>query len=84
LPTFFYSLKLTLTNHTSYVRALPNDDIVSGSSDQTIRIRNSADSKLKTTITGHLYDVNALTCLPNGDVVSGSTDQTIKIWNKIN
>jgi WD40 repeat protein len=56
-------------------------DIVSGSADSTIRIRNDGTSE--STLTDHTDTVRALTTLSNYDIVSASDDLTIKIWSKI-
>ena len=62
---------------------LPNGNIVSGSSDKTIKIGNSSSFKLIATLIGHSAAVFALTILHNGNIVSGSEDNTIKIWESI-
>jgi WD40 repeat protein len=70
------------SNDVYAITTLPNGDLISGSSDKTIKIWNPNDGKLKRTINGHTHYVRALTTLPNGDLVSGSDDMTIKIWNQ--
>ena len=82
--TEYGALKRTLNGHTNRVYALttlPNGDLASASSDQTLKIWNPNDGNLKLTLNGHNSLVKALTTLPNGDLVSGADDKTIKIWN---
>jgi WD40 repeat protein len=62
--------------------ALPNGDLVSGSSDYMVNIWNPNDGKLKQTLKGHSR-VRQLITLPNGNLVSASADKTIKIWHFI-
>src|SRR5271163_3379531 len=74
-------LEYTLTGHTGQVKCLltlPNGDLVSGSSDNSIKIWK--DRNLINTLNGHIYTVSCLAVLLNGDLVSGSYDNTIKIW----
>jgi WD40 repeat protein len=58
-----------------------NDDIVSGSGDNTIKIWDSTDGSPKLTLTGHTNFVRFVTTLPNDDIVSGSSDNSIRIWD---
>ena len=45
----------------------------------------SKNGKLKTTLTGHAYDVDAVTFSPDGQTLaSGSRDGTIRLWNPQN
>jgi WD40 repeat protein len=63
----------------------PNgDQIVSGSSDHTIKIWDSVSGGCLHTLEGHEEPVTSVCFNPkNGDIVSGSTDGTIKIWNRL-
>ena len=75
----------TLTGHTNVVQALTvlqNGNLVSGSSDNTIKIWNPTTGALIQTLTGHTDWIWALTVLQNGNLVSGSLDNTIKIWEQ--
>ena len=60
---------------------LKNDDLATGSYDQTIKIWDIENGTVKKTLTGHTNCINRLILLENNDLVSGSTDKTIKIWN---
>ncbi|WP_052754371.1 WD40 repeat domain-containing protein [Calothrix sp. 336/3] len=78
----------TLTGHTASVNAvsLSHDDkyIVSGSSDNTIKVWELVTGKEILTLTGHSDWVNAVS-LSHDDkyIVSGSSDNTIKVWELI-
>jgi WD40 repeat protein len=57
------------------------DIIVSGSSDQTIKIWNYADGSCAKTLHGHTSCVLCLEMMPVGEtLLSGSRDFTIKLW----
>jgi len=76
----------TLTEHSESIESLAimpsNENIVSGSRDNTVKIWNSTTFQLIATLLGHTNWVNALAIIPsNENVVSGSNDKTIKIWN---
>ena len=60
---------------------LNNGDLVSGSSDNTIKIWNVETGTAKRTLTDHIKNFSTLNVLDNGDLVSGSYDGTIKIWD---
>ena len=78
-------LKVTLRGHNGDINALvvlPNGDLASGSSDDTIKIWNINSGTLKETLfSKDTGDVNALVVLQNGDLASGSTDNNIRIWS---
>lgn len=76
--------KKILFNHEDRVltiNVLKNGDLVSGSSDKTIKIWDKDTGKLKKTLTGHTDYVKQILVLPNGNLVSASFDFTIKVWN---
>ena len=60
---------------------LPNDQIVSGSFDKTIQIRNYETGNLVKKLTGHSEGVTCLAVLTNNQLVSGSIDSNLMIWN---
>jgi len=67
-----------------YSVAISSDSkyIVSGSSDDTIKIWNLNTGKLIKTLKGHIGSVNSVAITKdNKYIVSGSSDNTIKIWN---
>jgi WD40 repeat protein len=75
----------TLTGHTGSVCALavlPDGRIVSGSSDNTIKVWNRNLNTVDAELKGHTNTVFALAVLPDGRIVSGSSDNTIKVWNR--
>jgi WD40 repeat protein len=56
--------------------------LVSGSTDDTIKIWNLNTGKEIRTLLAHSSDVNAIAISPNGHLmVSASDDKTIKLWN---
>jgi WD40 repeat protein/tetrahydromethanopterin S-methyltransferase subunit G len=60
---------------------LPNDQVVSGSSDKTLKVWDPVTGRCLATLTGHTRWVKCLAVLPNGQVVSGSSDNTLKVWD---
>ena len=73
----------TLTGHGGYVMSLTSlgeEQLASGSGDQTIKIWNWRAGKCERTLTGHEGSVMSLTSLGEAKLASGSGDQTIKIW----
>ena len=76
------TVKRTLTGHTSFVFALKmvgNGDLVSGSSDGSMKIWDVNTGEVKKEIRVNL-NVNAFEVLKNGNLVS-ATDESIIIWN---
>ncbi|URD53703.1 WD40 repeat domain-containing protein [Chroococcidiopsis sp. CCNUC1] len=76
----------TLTGHTDSVNAVavtPDGKwVISGSSDNTVKIWNLKTGNIKLTLTGHTGSVNAVAVTPDGKwVISGSSDKTVKVWN---
>ncbi|MGB5960137.1 MAG: serine/threonine-protein kinase [Coleofasciculaceae cyanobacterium] len=75
----------TLAGHSNLVKSVaisPDGEIiVSGSSDDTIKIWHLKTGNLKTTLVGHSSSVNSVAISPDGEtLVSGSRDKTIKVW----
>ncbi|NEQ75681.1 MAG: WD40 repeat domain-containing protein [Okeania sp. SIO2C9] len=67
-----------------YSVSISNDGkkIVSGSSDNTIKVWNLETGELIRTLTGHDRPVNSVSISNDGKkIVSGSGDNTIKVWN---
>jgi WD40 repeat protein len=76
--------KQTLTGHNSVVNSvavLPNGDIVTGSSDNTVKIWDLKTGNEIKTLIGHNGAIRSVAVLPNGDIVTGSKDNTVKIWD---
>lgn len=76
----------TLEGHTGRVNSVAfsrdGTRIVSGSSDETIRLWSSETGQSLSILKGHTNAVNAVTFSPDGTrIVSGSTDKTIRIWS---
>nr|MDJ0556179.1 WD40 repeat domain-containing protein [Microcoleaceae cyanobacterium MO_207.B10] len=72
--------------HIEYVRSLAitpdGQTIVTGSSDNTIKVWDMATGNLKATLTGHSDSVRSVAISPDGQtIVSGSWDDTIKVWD---
>ena len=80
-----YAVMETLKGHTNSVwtlQVLPDGRIVSGSSDNTIRIWEKKDNRWESVaLEGHTDSVWTLQVLPDGRIVSGSHDNTIRIWD---
>ena len=76
----------TLTGHTDQLWCLielKNGDLVSGSSDKTIKIWNIERRACFQTLNGHTDTVRDLFELKNGNINSGGWDGTIKMWKRI-
>ena len=75
----------TLEGHTSSVRSVAfspdGATLVSGSTDNTIRIWRLSDGQLLDTLEGHTSYVLSVAFSPDGSTLaSGSADNTIRIW----
>jgi WD40 repeat protein len=62
-------------------RVLPDERIVSGSEDNTLKIWNLQTGNCDSTFRGHDSWINCVAVLSDGRIVSGSADETVKIWN---
>jgi len=76
----------TLIGHKYSIQAVvvtpDGSRVVSGSSDNTIKIWDLASGQELHTLSGHSDNVNAVAVTPDGSrVISGSSDNTIKIWD---
>lgn len=80
-----WSLVRTLDGHTDIVKKieiLKNDDIVSGSSDSTIRIWDSQTGSTKK-ILKHANKVITLIILKDGNILSSSYDYCVYSWDTL-
>ncbi len=82
-------LKTTLTGHGSEVLSVAispdGETLVSGSSDNTIKVWNLATGSLKTPLTDHSNSVYSVAISPDGQtLVSGDDGGNIKIWQGTN
>jgi WD40 repeat protein len=75
----------TLSGHSNGVGSVTispdGRTLVSGSSDDTIKIWNMATGEQIRTLSGHSKGILSVAISPDGrTLASGSTDKTIKIW----
>jgi WD40 repeat protein len=61
--------------------ALSNNQLATGSTDQTIKIFNLNDGTLVRHLKGHTGTINSIVLLTNGNLASGSADNTIREWS---
>jgi len=82
-----------LTEHSSSVNCIvvtessqcdyrPENILVTGSDDTTIRCWKTDGSQLGPTLEGHKKPVTQIAVLPNRAIVSGSSDHTVRVWKK--
>ncbi len=73
-----------LAGHSKFVStllALPNEQLASGSSDNTIKIWDLKNRVCLTTLIGHTEVIVGLVQLPGNRLASASYDRTIRIWD---
>jgi WD40 repeat protein len=88
-PVSNYQLRLSLTGHTGWVRAVtffPNGFIfASGSYDRTVRLWNVRNNQSFGTLSNHLGSIsgiNAIAVHPDGNTFAiACIDKSIKLWN---
>ncbi|NEO45999.1 MAG: WD40 repeat domain-containing protein, partial [Moorea sp. SIO4A3] len=76
----------TLSGHGDSVNAVavtPDGTmVISGSSDNTVKVWNLNTGAEIRTLTGHTSPVNAVAITPDGTrVISGGSDNTVRVWN---
>ncbi|GBG16223.1 WD repeat-containing protein 5-like, partial [Hondaea fermentalgiana] len=59
---------------------IQGDTIVSGSSDNTVRIWNATSGEEQHVLKGH-SDIVLSVAIQGDTIVSGSSDKTVRIWN---
>ena len=79
-----------MKGHSSDINCLlliPNNRLVSGSNDWTLKVWDLGDFICLNTLNAHTHGVNSLELLPKSDgsvpfIASGSSDWSIKIWKE--
>ena len=79
----------TLKDHKDSVNAVAvtpdGTKVISGSSDNTLKVWDLSSRKVIDTFTGHRDSVNAIAVTPDGTkVISGSSDNTLRVWDLSN
>jgi WD40 repeat protein len=78
-----FNLKYNLIGHTARIYKiiqLENDDLCSGSVDQTIKCWDWNTKKLKLNLIGHTSEIFSIIQLDNGYLASGGADTKLIIW----
>ena len=73
------------SGHKHWIRCLcpiSNNILASGSDDSTIKIWNTEDRSIMSTLSGHTKGAIALCHVNEGVLVSGSVDKSLIIWSK--
>ena len=77
----------TLRKHAAAVTCvavlLNGRDIVSGSSDRTLRVWETWSGTCIRTLSGHTGEVYCVAILTSGDILSGSGDNMLKLWEDL-
>ena len=63
------------------LQTLPDNQLASGSADNSIKIWDVLTGECQATLSGHSAAVRCLQILPDGRLASGSFDKTIRVWN---
>ncbi|MBC1281095.1 hypothetical protein GNF10_35520, partial [Nostoc sp. UCD121] len=76
----------TLIGHDGWITSVAvtpdRKQLISGSSDNTVKVWNLTTGAEILTFTGHSAPVNTVAITPDGKrVISGSSDNTVKVWN---
>jgi Tol biopolymer transport system component len=76
----------TLSGHTGTVNSVAfspdGGTIISGSSDDTVKVWDAANGRELRTLTGHSGEVRSVAFSPDGrTIVSGSFDKTVRLWD---
>jgi len=81
-------IKKKFSGHTDFITSLvqlPDDSLISGSEDKTIRRWDINDKGIKikefNKLNGHSSGISSLVRLLDGSLASGSLDNSIKIWD---
>ena len=85
-PPVMQSESVVLEGHNDWVSCVAinpiTGDIVSGSTDNTLRVWNGETKKCVAVLEGHNDWVRCLAINPiTGEIVSGSYDKTLRVWN---
>ncbi|NJN85676.1 MAG: protein kinase [Leptolyngbyaceae cyanobacterium SL_7_1] len=75
----------TLTGHSALVQAIafaPDDTLITGSWDMTIKLRNVHTGGIRRSLSGHLLPITSVAIDPvSQTIATGSHDTTIKLWS---
>ena len=83
-PTSDYTCVRTFKGHTKFVwsvAVMANQNIVSGSWDNTVKIWSRDTGECLHTLIGHTNIVKSVAVSPYNELVSASNDNTLKIWD---
>lgn len=76
----------TLDGHTGSVRSVAHDagsqQLVSGSSDATVKVWNVDNQECEKTYKGHSKPVTSVATGPDNTILSGSWDYNLNVWDK--